>query len=1218
MSLTKKLVLAFSLATLLPLGVIIWVSHRTFVQQAQEQIGARLEDSVVQVGNSIDEFILNCIRDIKFLAADPGLSAKDHEFRDEHLFRFIYSFPFFDQVMLADDKGVIIASSNSPNVGQSLFTHFDNTRAEFELALHGPPGSVYISDSSNGSSSLQSVAKEGSSNRRLLHLQLLEQVRDGTGHVLGVLVANVVTRPLLDLLQDLKRGAPGEEFPCLLDKEGRVLLSTDPKAQLLAKHPDAANGALLGPLNTGVRGYVVYTGSHGNKLMVGSVNLGGYGANEGGHWRLVSLASYEAIMKPVRETFNNMLGFLFVTLAGAAFFGIWIARRVAKPVLRLTEGAKTIAAGRFDTRMAVSTHDEIGALAQAFNQMADTLEENRNTLQKEILERSQAQESLAVANNELEQRVAERTAQLVTEVWVRKQAEEAARESESRLTAYFDASPTGMSMVDPELRYLKVNQRLADITGMRVEEHCGKSIREIVPQLADILEPLYQQVLTTGVPVFNLELSGETNSSPGESRDWQESFFPLMGEDGKPKAVGAVVTEITDRKRAEVELNYAKTAAETANRVKSEFLANMSHEIRTPMNGVIGITDLLLDTSLTSEQLDLAQTIRSSGEALLTVINDILDFSKMEAGKLDFEELDFDLQGVVGATLELLAERAQLKKIELAAFIEPGVPARLRGDAGRIRQVLTNLVGNAIKFTDAGEVTVRVSCDTPSETHNQLRFTVSDTGIGIASEVQKNVFEAFNQGDTSTTRKFGGTGLGLAISRQLVKKMGGEIGLESAIGKGSTFRFTVHLLKSPTVPPIATGNHGLVNLRIFVVDDNETSGRFLHEQLVAWKMRDGVATTGAEALQCLRKAALEGDPYRLVLIDLEMPEMDGLALAREIKSIQEIAQTPLILLAGFGKRIDAETLKEGGFAGYCFKPVRPSSLFDCLANVLLEMPTGTQTSTARQPSGRPRRQKARVLLAEDNAVNRKVALGQLKQLGFTAEAVPNGRAVLEALEHVDYEIILMDCQMPELDGYETTRQIRASRGHLSTPYIIAMTAHAMIGDREKCLAAGMNEYITKPVVLETFAAALARGMPAGEKTTMLENSKNAAEVRRGPEKIERALCKETLQGLKDLGSDVGPFFFPQLLETFEQDAIKHLVSLRSAIASGESRRLRGEAHALKGASLTIGAQGMADYCQQLESFGTAENVAGAPETLARLEHEFDRVKNEIELESLAL
>ena len=1216
MSLTKKLVMAFLLVTLIPLGVIIRVSHRIFVEQARQQVGARLGGSAAETGKSIDDYMVNCMRDLKSLAADPDLRAEDHGLRQEHLARFTSSFPYFDQVILVDPEGGIVATSNTSPVGESLFTHFDNTRAQFELALRGAPGSVYVCDLNDVSEPLRHAAVEGRLSNTLLNIQMLVPVQDRNGHCIGVLVGNVVTRRLFDLLRDLKQRIPGDEYPSLLDKAGQVLMSTNPQARLLSMHPDVTIGALRKPLNIHGDGYLVYDDSQGHKLMAGYASLQTYGVNKAGDWRLITPASYDAIMRPATEASNWMLGILLITLAGAAGLGVWLARRLSKPLLTLTQHAKIIAAGRFGARAVVTTHDEIGALADAFNQMADAHEESLRALKEKIVDDGQTRESLVLANNQVEQRVEERTAQLAAEIGERKLAQEKMLEGKAQLDAYFNSSPAGMAIVDPQMRHLKVNQRLAEMNGLQIAETEGKTIRQIVPGLASVLEPVLREVFATGKSMLNFEMSGETTSSPGEFRDWQLTCFPLMSVESKPKAVGMVLTEITGRKRAEVELKYAKMSAEAANHSKSEFLANMSHEIRTPMNGVIGIADILLDTSLTEEQRGLVQTIRSSGDGLRSVIDDILDFSEIEAGSLAFEELDFNLHTVLEGTLESLAERAEMKKLALASYIEPVVPTRLRGDAGRIRQVLNNLVGNAVKFTEFGEVSVEVFCDRENERECELRFKISDTGLGIALESQHKLFEAFSQADMSTTRRFGGAGLGLAISRQLVEKMGGTIGLESALGKGSTFWFTVRLQKSPAFQPVLKGSHQLANFRVLLVDHQTTNSRFIQGQLNAWKMRSVAVTNGADALDRLRKASRESDPFPLAIIELEMPIMDGLAVAREIKSDPEIAGTRLVLLTGFGKRISPAELRAAGFLECCFKPVWQSTLFNCLENTLIEVPAPAPLPAGSFASGRPPGQMPRVLVAEDNAVNQRVALGQLKYLGYSADAVSDGLAVLEALNHTHYDIILMDCQMPELDGYEATRRIRARPGNFPPPYIIALTAHAMQGASEKCLAAGMDDYISKPIVFEMFAAAIARGLQRGLKTPPLTNPIDTVVTIPGQSETESALCKKTLRSLKELGLEMGDSFYPQLLETFGQDAVAHLAVLRAAIAEGDTGRLGHEAHALKGASLTIGAQGMADLCKQLESLGIAHTVEGAPATLARLDCEFERVKNEIEQESL--
>ncbi len=695
--------------------------------------------------------------------------------------------------------------------------------------------------------------------------------------------------------------------------------------------------------------------------------------------------------------------------------------------------------------------------------------------------------AMALRNRAVKILVAERTGQLQGEMAERDRVAGALQESEAFLHSLVENLPVSVYRKDTEGRYILANRQIYERFDRRPEDLMGKTDFDLGSREA--AEQSAREETAVMATRQSLDLVKEQILPNGELR-WI-NVVKVAVTDKEDRVIGTqgMAWDVTESKRAEAALTIAKEAAEAAGRAKSEFLANMSHEIRTPMNAVIGMTGLLLDTELAPRQREFSETVRNSADHLLTIINDILDFSKIEAGKLSFETLDFDLADTVEGVLDILAERAQNKGIELIGNLLPGVPVRLRGDPGRLRQILTNLLVNGIKFTEKGEVVLRVAVENETGTHATLRFSVRDTGIGIPADVQARLFQAFTQADTSTTRRYGGTGLGLAISKQLVALMGGEIGVASEPGKGSTFSFTIRLEKQQrAVTPAATELRPLLNLRVLVVDDNATNRQILRHQIFAWKMQKGSAASGYEALKILRAAGAAGAPFDLALLDMQMPEMDGLTLAREIKADPTIAGIRLIILTSLGQTLDAAELRAAGIDAYLVKPIKQSRLLDCLLDVmgsakveaLLGAPASTPPASdaGRSTSGMPG---VHVLVAEDNRVNQKVALGQLQKLGYSAHAVGNGLEVLQAIEDIHCDLILMDCQMPEMDGYEATKLIRkremeaAQHERLKRrTYIIAMTANAMQGDREKCLAAGMNDYISKPVRFTELEAVLAR------------------------------------------------------------------------------------------------------------------------------------------------
>ncbi|NMC78740.1 MAG: response regulator [Chloroflexi bacterium] len=777
-----------------------------------------------------------------------------------------------------------------------------------------------------------------------------------------------------------------------------------------------------------------------------------------------------------------------------------------------------------------------------------------------------------------------------------------------RQKQFFEAlvqnSPVAIVTLDLQQKIVSFNSAFLNLFGYDSEEVLGCDLDELLhsPPEAQDSEDLFRQV-------------GKGNAVHGTAQRYRKDgkvveveFFrvPVLVE-GEHLGALAMFHDIT-------ELVRARRDAEAADRAKSEFLATMSHEIRTPMNGIIGMIELTLMTDLTTEQRDYQETARESADSMLSLLNDILDFAKIEAGHLDLDVVDFDLRSMVEGAVYGLSQRAENKNIEIACLIYTDVPSKLKGDPGRIRQVLVNLISNSIKFTEAGEVVVRVSCDRQTDTHATLRFSVADTGIGIPKDRQDAIFERFIQVDSSLRRRYSGAGLGLAISKQLVQLMKGRIGVDSDLGKGSTFWFVVTLEKQPegeqqefTVP------ESLNDMKVLIVDDNATNRTILSKMVESFHCHATAVIGAREAVEAMQTAAKAGEPFQTVLLDMQMPEVDGEQTLELIKADPLIRDAKVVILTSIGHRGNANELAAKGCAGYLLKPVRLYQLYEVLLTLQerKQIPTGSLDTKLfnRQPSTGRIRHDAHILIAEDNPINQKLAMALLKKAGYTVDCVENGQLAVEALRKQKYNLVLMDVQMPEMDGLEATRLIREQETvtNQHTP-IVAMTAHAMADDKDLCLATGMDDYVSKPIetaellsVIERWTGQLSPAVATSikKKEPLVEALQLSAPDDSGsPVDIEKAMPR--------FGNDFD--FFSEMLAEFVQQLEKRQQQLQEALDQQDAETMARLSHNIKGIAANFSDEGLFNVAKELEQRAKKGDLSQSKELLSKLTVEVQRLR----------
>ncbi len=788
---------------------------------------------------------------------------------------------------------------------------------------------------------------------------------------------------------------------------------------------------------------------------------------------------------------------------------------------------------------------------------------------------------------------------LYQDISQRLEAQRALGESEELFRTVSAAAPIGIFCTDVSGKILYTNKRWAEMTGRTAEHAIRKGWADAVhPDDRMMVERLWESGFA-----MQMELRDQCRFLTPEGHvNWvQWQTRALISTDGKLQGYVGVLEDITQRRAAEQRLLEAKEAAEAASHAKSDFLANMSHEIRTPMNGILGMTDLALDTDLKPEQREYLDMVRSSAESLLGIINDILDFSKIEAGRLDLESISFSLLDCIESALEPLAVRAQQKGLEVTWALHGDIPESLVGDPTRLRQILINLAGNAIKFTKEGEVSVQAERLPSADELITIRFSVSDTGIGVPKEKQQQIFDAFSQADSSTTREFGGTGLGLSISARLIQLMNGEIQLESELGKGSTFSFTVPFLLGvaavPSTSPVA--NPAMLNKRVLVVDDNEINRNLLMHLLPQWGLQPSCAADGPQALQMFKKSLDDGAPFSLAVLDQTMPEMDGYEVARRFRLLAKKDRLVIIILSSAPNLTDPQRLKKLGIERSLIKPLRRAALYEAIRHGLKLPATSVQSPIRATDPGKVR--DLRLLLVEDNHVNQKLALRLLEKMGHQVTLAVNGKEALELFKSASFDLILMDIQMPVMGGVEATQEIREAErntgGH--TP-IIAITAHTMAGDAEKYLSAGMDGYVSKPIRVSFLRAEIDRLARPGHGNTSGLAQKEEKSVPHGNFDLNELLAR--VENDRELMRD--------LLSIFKQEFPLHLQALRLAVDSFDAEKVASEAHSLKGMLSNLAAGTSAAAAARLEQLGRNREVSEFQEAFLL----FERLSRELLLE----